>query len=71
MCAQALPGASQPFCMLLSAHFQEHVSYFTVYMLLLQDAPISEQDMGISVLEASSLTESKQLIMDEAVLISI
>jgi hypothetical protein len=29
--------------MLLSALFQERVSYFTVYMLLLQDATISEQ----------------------------
>jgi hypothetical protein len=57
--------------MLLSAFFQERVSYFTVYMLLLQDATISEQDMGISVLEASSLTESEKLIMDEAVLNSI
>jgi hypothetical protein len=58
-------------CMLLSAFFQERVSYFTVYMLLLQDATISEQDMGISVLEASSLTESEKLIMDKAVLNSI
>jgi hypothetical protein len=57
--------------MLLSAFFQERVSYFTVYMLLLQDATISEQDMGISVLEASSLTESEKLIMDKAVLNSI
>jgi hypothetical protein len=36
--------------MLLSALFQERVSYFTVSMLLLQDATISEQDMRIGVL---------------------
>ncbi len=45
--------------------------YFTVYMLLLQDTTISEQDMRIGVLESSILAKPKQLIVDEAVLNSI
>ncbi len=57
--------------MLLSALFQERVSYFTVYMLLLQDATISVQDMRIGVLEASSLAKPNQPIVDKAVLNSI
>jgi hypothetical protein len=57
--------------MLLCALFQERVSYFTVYMLLLQDATISEQDMRIGVLESSSLAKPNQLIVDKAVLNSI
>ena len=58
-------------CMLLIAPFQERVSYLTVYMLLLQDATISEQDMRINVLEASSLAKPSQLIVYKAVLNSI
>ncbi len=58
-------------CILLSALFQERVSYFTVYMLLLQDATISEQDMRIGVLESSSLAKPNQLVVDKAVLNSI
>jgi hypothetical protein len=45
--------------MLLSAPFQERVSYFTVYMLLLQDATISEQDMRVGGLEPSGLAKPK------------
>jgi hypothetical protein len=40
-------------------------------MLLMQDSTITKQDMGISVLEVSRPTESKELIMDEDVLNSI
>jgi hypothetical protein len=43
----------------LSVPFQERVSYFTVYMLLLQDATISKQDVRIGVLESSSLAKPK------------
>jgi hypothetical protein len=57
--------------MLLSALFQERVSYFTVYMLLLQNATISGQDMRVGVLESSSLAKSNQLLVDKAVLNSI
>jgi hypothetical protein len=32
-------------CVLLSAPFEERVSYFAVYMLLLQDATITEQNI--------------------------
>jgi hypothetical protein len=53
------------------APFQERVSYFTVYMLLLQDATISEQDMQIGVLESSSPAKPNQLVMYKAVLNSI
>jgi hypothetical protein len=45
--ARRVPAVS----VLLGALFQERFSYFTVYMLLLQDATISEQDMRIGVLE--------------------
>jgi hypothetical protein len=58
-------------CMLLGALFQERVSYFTVYMLLLQDATISEKDMRIGIFESSSLAKPNKLIMDKAVLNSI
>jgi hypothetical protein len=58
-------------CMFLSGVLQECVNYFTVYMLLLQDTTISDQDMGNSVLETSRLTESKEMIMDQTVLSSI
>ena len=57
--------------MFLSGVLQECVNYFTVYMLLLQDTTISDQDMGNSVLETSRLTESKEMIMDQTVLSSI
>jgi hypothetical protein len=40
----------------------------SVYMLLLQDATITETDMRIGVLEWSSLTKPKQLVVDKAVL---
>jgi hypothetical protein len=40
---------------LLSTPFQERVSNFAVYILLLQDATIMEQDMRIGVLESSNL----------------
>jgi len=54
--------------MLLSALFQERVSYFTVYMLLLQDATIIEQDMRIDILELSGLAKPEELIVDKAIL---
>ncbi len=54
--------------MILSTLFQEHVSYFTVYMMMLQDATISEQEMRIGVLESSILEKPKQLVVDEVVL---
>jgi hypothetical protein len=57
--------------MLLSALFQERVSYITVYMLLLQNTTISEQDMRIGVLESSSLAKPNQLVVDKAVLNSV
>jgi hypothetical protein len=44
-------------CVLLSTLFQERVSNFAVYMLLQQDATITEQDMNIGVLESSSLAK--------------
>ena len=57
--------------MLLSALFQECVSYVTVYMLLLQDTTIDEQDMRIGVLESNSLAKSNQLVVYKTVLNSI
>ena len=58
-------------CVLLSALFQERVSYFTVNMLLLQDATITEQDMRIDILESSGLAKPEKLIVDKAVLNSV
>ncbi len=68
------PGLARrvpPVCMLLSALFQERVSYFTVYILLLQDETISEQGMRVGVLQSSSLAKPKQLVMYKAILNSI
>jgi hypothetical protein len=57
--------------MLFCALFQERVSYFTLYILLLQDATINEQDMRIGVLESSSLAKPNILVVDKVVLNSI
>jgi hypothetical protein len=37
-------------CMLLGAFFQERISYFTVYMLLLQNATVIKHEVRINVL---------------------
>jgi len=58
-------------CVLLSALFQERVSYFAVYMLLLQDATITEQNMRVNILESSGLAKSEELIMYKAILNSV
>jgi hypothetical protein len=55
-------------CVLLSALFQERISYFTVYMLLLQDTTIAKQNMRIKILESSGLSKPDELIMYKAVL---
>ena len=44
------------------------VSYFKVYMLLLQDATITEQDMRIDILESSNLAKPEELIVVKSVL---
>ncbi len=55
-------------CVLLGVLFQECVSYFTVYMLLLQYATITEQNMRINILESSGLGKPEELIVDKAIL---
>jgi hypothetical protein len=47
-------------CVFLSAPFQERVSYVTVYMLLLQDATITEQNMKIGILQLSTMAKPER-----------
>jgi hypothetical protein len=56
---------------LLSALFQERVSYFAVYMLLLQYVTITKQNMRVNMLESSGLAKSEELIMYKAILNSV
>jgi hypothetical protein len=49
---------------LFGALFQECVSNFTIYMLLLQNTPIFKQNMLIDILELGGLAKSKQLKMN-------
>jgi len=70
VCPDLLRNVSTVF-LFLSALFQERVRYSTVYMLLLQNATISEEDIRIGVLESSSLAKLNHLVMDKAVLNSI
>jgi hypothetical protein len=37
-------------CMMLSAFFQERISYFTLYMLLLQNSTVIKDNVRINVL---------------------
>jgi hypothetical protein len=56
---------------LLSDLLQERVSYFTVYMLLLQNATIAKHNMRINILESGGLANSKKLMVDKATLTGI
>ncbi len=58
-------------CVWYSALFQERVSYFAVYVLLLQNATITKQNMRINILESSGLAKADELIMYKAVLNSV
>jgi hypothetical protein len=49
--------------MFFSALFQEPASYFAIKMLLLQRASIAEQNVEVKIMEAGSLTESKELVV--------
>jgi hypothetical protein len=66
-----LTGRVPTICVLLSGLFQVRVSYFTVYMLLLQDTTIAKQNMRIKTLESSGLAKPDELIMYKAVLYCI
>ena len=56
---------------LLGTLFQERVSNFTVYMLLLQNTTIIKHNMRINILESGGLTESDKLVVYKAILNSI
>ena len=62
--ARRVPAVS----VLLGAPFQERVSNFTVYMLLLQNATIIEHNMRINKLQSGGLAKSKQLKMNKSIL---
>jgi hypothetical protein len=47
------------------------VSYFTVYMVLLQNVTITKHNMRINILEPGVLAKSKKLVVDKAILNSI
>jgi hypothetical protein len=49
-------------CLLLSAPFHERVSYFAVYMLLLQYATITKQNIRVDILESSGMAKSSSMI---------
>ena len=65
--ARRVPAVS----VLLGALFQERVSNFTTYMLLLQNTTIIKHTMQIDILESGGLAKSKQLKMDKSILNSI
>jgi hypothetical protein len=62
--ARRVPAVS----VLLGALFQERVSNFTVYMLLLQNTTIIKHRMRINILESGGLTESDKLVVYKATL---
>ena len=47
------------------------VSNFAVYMLLLQNATITEQNMRVNIMESSGLAKPEELIMYKSVLNSV
>ncbi len=57
--------------MLLGSFFQERVCNFAINVFLLQNASITEQNMGIKILEAGGLAQPEELIMNEAMLNSV
>ena len=54
--------------MLLSSLFQERVSCYAINLLLLQNASIIEQNVGIKILESGGLAKPEKLIVDKAIL---
>ena len=56
--------------MVFGSLFQEHVNYFTINMLLLTSGSITEQDMGINILESGVLVnpEKENLMVDKSIL---
>ena len=58
-------------CVLLSSLFQERVSNFAINVLLLQNATITEQNMGVNILESGGLAKAEEMIMYKAVLNSV
>ena len=65
--ARRVPAVS----VLLGALFQERVSNFTVYMLLLQNATIIKHNMRTNKLQSGGLAKSNKLVVYEAILNSI
>jgi hypothetical protein len=55
-------------CVLLSTLFQERVSYFTIYMMLLQK---TTSNMRINILKTSDLAKSKKLEVGKVILNNI
>ena len=58
-------------CVLLSTLFQERVSNFAINVLLLQNASITEQNLGIKILESGGLAKPEELIIRKAILNSV
>jgi hypothetical protein len=56
---------------LLISLFQECVSNFAINVLLLQNATITEQNVGVNILESGGLAKPEELIMYKAVLNSV
>ena len=65
--ARRVPAVS----VLLGALFQERVSNFTVYMLLLQNTTIIKHNMRINILESGGLAKSEKLVLNKAILNSL
>ena len=65
--ARRVPAIS----VLLGALFQERVSNFTVYMLLLQNTTIIKHNMRINILESGGLAKSEKLVLNKAILNSL
>jgi hypothetical protein len=50
---------------LLSTLFQERISNFAIYMLLLENTTITEQSMSVIISESIGLAKPDELIMDK------
>jgi hypothetical protein len=61
--SQDLTSSVPTICVLLSTPFQECISNFGVYRLLLENTTITEKNMRVSLLESSVLGKPEEMIM--------
>jgi hypothetical protein len=69
----ALTRRVPTICVFRSTLFQDRVSNFSINMLLLENATITEQNMTlrVNIMESSDLSKPEELIMYKSVLNSV